>query len=149
MENVVIDRVDPTDVDLMAHLFNQMFRPERDADSFRRRLAHRGKPLFLVARVESEAVGFYIGMELKPTVHFAWLCGVLPDARRSGVATRLMHAAIDWAKAEGYQHIRFECSNNQRPMLHFGVSSEFNIAGIRWDGDRNENLVIFERTLLD
>jgi len=32
-------------------------------------------------------------------------------------------------------------------MLHFGVSSEFDIVGLRWDADRATNLVIFERSL--
>ena len=147
MSQVVIDTVDPKDTALMAHLFNQVFRPERSADSFARRLQNRLNPLFLVARINNEAVGFYIGMELKPTTHFGWLCGTTNAARRMGVATQLIHRAMDWARTEGYEHIRFECSNNQRPMLHFGISSGYNIVGIRWDSDRNENLIIFERSL--
>jgi len=149
MMNVVIDRVDPGDTDLMAHLFNQMFRPERSADSFSRRLQNRVKPVFLVARVDDEAVGFFIGMELKPTVHFGWLCGVLPSARRLGVATQLMHAAMDWARTEGYEYIRFECDNRQRAMMNFAINSNYDIVGLRWDHDRLQNLVIFERSLLE
>lgn len=149
MTNVVIDRVDPQDSDLMAHLFNQMFRPERSPDAFARRLKNRTQPLFLVARIEEEAVGFYIGMELKPLVHFGWLCGVNPDVRRMGVATQLMHAAMDWARTEGYEYLRFECDNHQRPMLHFAITSGFDVVGIRWDHDRAQNLVIFERSLIE
>ncbi len=145
--NVVVDRVDPTDIALMAHLFNQMFRPARDEESFRRRLLARHKPLFMVARVDSDAVGFYVGLELKPSVHFAWLVGVNSDMRRMSIATQLMHSAMDWARTEAYRSIRFECDNRQRAMLHFGVSSEFDIVGLRWDADRATNLVIFERSL--
>ena len=145
----VIDRIDPSDTALMAHMFNQVFRPERTAESFTRRMKSRHNPLFMIARIDNEAVGLYVGLELKPTVHFAWLCGVLPAVRRMGVATQLMHAAMDWARAEGYQSIRFECDNHQRAMLHFGISSGYDIVGIRWDADRSQNLVIFERPLAE
>lgn len=145
--NVVIDRIDPAETQLMAHLFNQVFRPEREPESFARRLKNRVNALFMVARVDDRAVGFYVGMELKPSVHFAWLCGVMPDARRMGVASQLIHAAMDWARTEGYEIVRFECGNHQRAMLHFGISAGYDIVGIRWDPDRAENLIILERDL--
>ncbi|TVQ31727.1 MAG: GNAT family N-acetyltransferase [Phycisphaeraceae bacterium] len=149
MTNVVIDRVDPTDTKLMSHMFNLVFRPERPPESFDRRLKGRHNPLFMVARIDNDAVGFYVGLELKPTVHFAWLCGVSPDVRRMGVATQLMHAAMDWARTEAYNSIRFECDNHQRAMLHFGISAGYDIVGLRWDADRSQNLIIFERLLMD
>ncbi len=145
--NVVVEKVNPRDYDLVAHLFNQMFRPEREAAHFKRRLEARPNPLFLVASVNKDAVGFYLGMELKPSVHFAWLCGVNPDVRRMSIATQLMHAAEEWARDEKYDSIRFECDNHQRAMLHFGISAEYDIGGIRWDVDRSQNLIIFERML--
>ncbi len=147
--NVVVDRVDPKDTALMSHLFNQIFRPPRTPEQFARRLLSRHNPLFMVARVDTAAVGLYVGLELKPSVHFAWLCGVMPDARRMGVATQLMHAAMDWARTEGYHYIRFECDNRQRAMLHFGISGGYDIIGLRWDPDRGSNLVIFERPLAE
>jgi GNAT superfamily N-acetyltransferase len=147
--NVVIDRVNPTEHELMSHLFNQVFRPERSPESFARRLRNRLNTCFLVARVETQAVGFFVGMELKPTVYFGWLCGVLPDARRMGVATQLIHAAMDYARTEGYQWMRFECGNRQRAMLHFGITAGYDIVGVRWDPDRQENLIILERSLTE
>lgn len=147
MADVVIDRIDPNDTGTLVHLNNQVFRPERDAAFFERRLKNRVNPLVMVARIESDAVGFFIGMELKPSVFFAWLVGVLPDARRMGIASQLMRAAGDWAKDHGYRSIRFECTNRHRAMMHFGIAEDYNIIGMRWDPDRGENLHIFERTL--
>lgn len=146
-EDVVIDLLDPKDVDLMAHLFNQVFKPERPPASFGRRLEGRKNALFMVARIKSEAVGFFVGMELKPSVHFAWLVGVMPDARRMGVATRLMQSAASWAREHGYTYLRFECHNQMRPMLHFGIAEQYDLVGVRWDNDMARNLVIFEKTL--
>lgn len=149
MQEIVIDRLDPGDLTLLTHLNNQVFRPERDVKFFERRFRNRMNPLVLGARVGSDAVGFMVGMELKPSVFFAWLVGVLPDARRMGVATQLMGAAETWAREREYRTIRFECGNKHRAMLQFGVAEGYDVIGLRWDVDRNENLIIFEKTIAD
>lgn len=148
MADVVIDQIDPNDSETIVHMNNQVFRPEREAQFFERRLKNRVNPLVMVARIDHNAVGFFIGMELKPSVFFAWLVGVLPDARRMGIASQLMEAAGDWARTRGYRSIRFECTNRHRGMMHFGIAAEYDIFGVRWDPDRAENLLIFEKALL-
>lgn len=147
MADVVIDLVDPKDSDTLIHLYNQVFRPARKVEFFDRRLKNRVNPLVMVARIENDAVGFFVGMELKPTVFFAWLVGVLPDATRIGIGGQLMRAAGGWARERGYLAIRFECTNRHRAMMHFGIAEEYNLLGIRWDPDRGENLLIFEHSL--
>ncbi len=147
MADAIIDRIDPTDLELVTHLYNQLFRPERDVDWIARRLKGRYNILIQVARIEQDAVGFSVGMELKSNVHFSWICGVVPEMRRMGIATQLMCAAEDWARSEGYASIRFECSNQVRPFLHFGIANDYDIAGLRWDPDRMMNLIIFEKVL--
>lgn len=147
MSDIVIDLLDPADTALITHLYNQVFRPERDEAFFERRLQNRMNPLVMGARVEDEAVGFYVGMERTPRVFFSWLVGVLPSARRMGVATQLINTAADWAQSRGYGAIRFECHNRQRAMLHFGIANGYDIVGIRWDSDRAENLLVLEKQL--
>lgn len=147
MAEIVIDRLDPTDLKVLVHLNNQVFRPDRDIEFFERRFRNRMNPLALGARVGSDAVGFMLGMELKPSVFFSWLVGVLPDARRMGVASQLLLAAEEWARERDYLAIRFETSNAHRAMLHFGVAAGYDIIGLRWDVDRSENLVIFEKRI--
>jgi len=147
MPDAAIDRINPKDTATIVHLNNQVFRPERDAEFFDRRLKNRVNPLVMVARVGDEAAGFFIGMELKPTVFFAWLVGVLPDARRMGIASQLMRAAGGWAGDQGYRSIRFECTTRHRAMMHFGIAEGYDVIGMRWDGDRGENLLIFEKSL--
>jgi GNAT superfamily N-acetyltransferase len=149
MPDIVIDLVDPADTKLLAHLYNQIFRPERTAENLARRYRGREDVLIMVARYEQDAVGFYAGFELKPGVHFAWLCGVVSDFRRQGIGTRLMQAAEDWVRTHGYHGMRLECYNTHRHMLHFGIASGYDIVGLRWDGDANANLIIFERLFED
>lgn len=147
MANITIDRIDPKDLSLVTHLYNALFRPQRSEEWIRRRMRGRYNVLILVARTGNDAVGFYAGMELKPSVHFAWMVGVVPELRRAGIATQLMHAAEDWARTEGYKSLRFECENQIRPFLHFGIADGYDIVGIRWDPDRLTNLVIFEKMI--
>ena len=147
MADAIIDRINPADLDLVGHLYNQIFRPERDAEWIRKRMRGRHNVLIQVARKGRDPIGFYAGMELKPSVHFSWLVGVVPEMRRTGIATQLMHAAEEFARSEGYRTMRFECANNIRPFLHFGIADGYDIAGIRWDQDRMNNLIIFEKTI--
>lgn len=149
MADAIIDRINPADVGLIAHLYNTVFRPQLSEADLRQRLRGRHNVLVQVARVRDDAVGFYIGMELRPDVHFTWACGVVSEMRRAGIATQLMHSAEDWARSEGYKTLRFECSNAVRPFLHFGIANDYDIVGIRWDPQQMQNVLIFEKSLND
>jgi GNAT superfamily N-acetyltransferase len=147
MADAIIDIVGPEDLPVIVQLYNQIFRPPRDVESFHRRYQGRYNVLQLVARVQNRPVGFFLGFELKPTVFFAWFYGVVPEYRRQGIATQLIEAVHSWARQNEYEAIRFECHNQHRPMLHLAISLQYDIVGIRWDPDRGDNLVIFEKTL--
>jgi GNAT superfamily N-acetyltransferase len=147
MADAIVDIIDQEDMPVLVDLYNQIFRPPRNLDSFDRRFLGRHNVLRLVARVGREPVGFFLGFELKPTVFFAWFYGVLPSYRRLGIASQLMEAVHDWARDQDYEAIRFECHNQHRPMLHLAIAKEYDIVGMRWDPDRGENLVIFEKAL--
>lgn len=147
MANAKIDIVGSEDIPLVTDLYNQIYRPPRTAEFFRRRFLGRYNPLMLVASVDEQPVGFFLGFELKPGVFFAWLYGVMPQFRRMGIASQLMDAVHEWAVQHEYDTIRFECQNGHRPMLHMAIEREYDIVGIRWDPDRGSNLVIFEKML--
>jgi GNAT superfamily N-acetyltransferase len=147
MADAMIDLAGPEDLPVITRIYNQIFRPARDVESFRRRFQGRFNVLQLVARVGDQPVGFFLGFELKPTVYFAWFYGVIPDVRRQGIASQLMDAVHSWAKQNDYESIRFECHNQHRPMLHLAIAQQYDIVGIRWDPDRGDNLVIFEKVL--
>src|SRR5262245_37284046 len=148
MADAVVDILGPQDLPVIVNLYNQIFRPPRDLESFRRRFQGRYNILQMVARVENQAVGFFLGFELKPTVFFAWFYGVLPDWRRQSIALQLMDAVHSWARQNDYEAIRMECHNQHRPMLHLAIASGYDIVGIRWDPDRLNNLVLFEKALV-
>ena len=149
MADAIIDVVGPEDLSTIVELYNQIFKPTRDIESFRRRYLGRYNVLQMLASVGGRPVGFFLGFELKPDTFFAWFYGVLPDFRRQGIASQLMEGVHSWVRLHEYESIRFECHNQHRPMLHLAIALGYDIVGIRWDPDRGDNLVIFEKTLND
>lgn len=149
MEGVQVEVVGQTDLPIIADMYNVIFRPARNVEFFRRRLLGRYNPLLLVASINNRPVGFATGFELKPTVFFGWLLGVLPDYRRGGIAKQLCDALFTWAAEHNYELVRMECHNTHRTILAMSVNMEFDIVGLRWDSDRTENLIILEKKLDD
>ena len=147
MADSEIVMVGPGEIPLVTNLYNEIFRPPQDTAFFERRLLGRYNKLLLVANIERQPVGFALGFELKPSVFFGWLLGVLPSQRRQGVASQLLEAMTTWAAEHEYHGLRMECHNAHRPILHLAIESGFNIVGVRWDPDRQDNLVLLERDL--
>lgn len=148
MADAVIDVVGTDELPLIVDMYNQIFRPAKTVESFRRRYLGRYNVLQLVARIGDKPVGFFLGFELKPDTFFAWFYGVLPDCRRAGIGSQLMEAAHAWAAAHDYETIRLECHNQHRPLLHLAIALGYDIVGMRWDADRADNLVLFEKSLV-
>jgi GNAT superfamily N-acetyltransferase len=147
MSDIAIEIAGPEELPTIVGLFNQIFRPARTLESFQRRYLGRHNVLQLIARQGTEPVGFFLGFELKPDTYFAWFYGVVSNVRRMGVGAQLIEEAQKWAMDKGYQAIRLECYNQQRPMLHLAIELGYDIVGIRWDPARTANLVIFEKFL--
>ena len=147
MADAVIDVVGMDELPTIVSLYNQVFRPAKPLDAFRRRYLGRYNVLQLVARLDDRPVGFFMGFELKPGTFYAWFYGVIPDARRHGVGAQLLEAAQSWAQQASYDLIRLECHNQHRPMLHLAIDLGYDIVGMRWDADRGDNLVLFEKGL--
>lgn len=147
MAEPMIESVGDEGIPLIVDLYNQIFRPLRDAEWFRRRFQGRNSVLRLVIRVDGQPQGFFLGYELKPDMFYAWFYGVLPEARRAGLGSLLMDAAHLEAQKQNYKWIRLECENTHRPMLHLAIELGYDVVGLRWDAERKVNVIIFEKLL--
>jgi GNAT superfamily N-acetyltransferase len=147
MADVIVELLGPEDVPVIVKLYNQIFRPPRDEEHFQRRYLGRHNVVQMVARLGDRPVGFLLGFEQKPRVFFTWFYGILPQYRRQGIASQLMEAIHSWCKLNDYESIRIECYNQHRPMLHMAIHHEYDVIGIRWDSDRGDNLILFQKTL--
>ncbi len=140
---------DDLQLPLAVELYNSMFRPRREIDFFKRRFLGRHNALTLLARLDNRPVGFWVGFELKPNMFYQWLGGVLSDFRRHGIARQLHEAQQAWSRDHGYEYIRCECLNHQREFIHFAISLGYDIAGIRWDSQHADNLIVFEKHVVE
>lgn len=148
MADAIIDIVGVDELPLIVDMYNQIFRPTKSIESFRRRYLGRYNILQLVARVKDKPAGFFLGFELKPDTFFAWFYGVLPECRRMGIGSQLIEAAQSWVAQHEYESIRLECHNSHRAMMHLAIELEYDVIGLRWDADRGDNLVLFEKNLI-
>ncbi|MHC4065817.1 MAG: GNAT family N-acetyltransferase [Planctomycetota bacterium] len=147
MATAKIEIVGPSEYGLIRDLYNRIARPPVDESYFQRRLRYRHNVLMMVAEMDHQPVGFSCAYELRPTTFYGWLYGVLPEARRLGVASQLMAAEHAWAKEQRYEMIRFECYNQHKPMLLLAIQTGYEIIGLRHDSRTAGNLVIFEKHL--
>jgi len=146
MANAKIEIVGPGEYQLICDLYNEIFKPPVDVQFFEKRLRNRNA-LVLVAELDKQPAGFSCGYELRPSTYYSWLCGVLPDARRLGVATQLLDGEFAWAGDQGYEMIRLECYNHHRAMLSLAIKRGYDVVGTRWDSRTASNLVVFEKFL--
>ena len=147
MADAQVDVLGLGELPLVAGLYGEIFTPARDADSLKRHFIGRYNELVLIASQDDRPVGFYLGYEADPRAHFGWLLGVLPDARRQGVASQLLDAAEEWARNHQYETLRCEVHSHARAMQHMAIAREYDITGLRWDPDVGTNVVIFEKPL--
>lgn len=128
---------------------NEVFRPRQEIAYFKRHLLGHYNTLVLIARVNERPVGMWIGYEDRPGLFRHWLGAVHPDFRREGVARQLQEAEHSWAQEHGYHAIRCEATNRQREFVQFAINTEFDIIGIRYEGERADNMIVFEKQLRD
>lgn len=117
-----------------------------DTIEYERRLP--GVPhLLLLAESGGEMAGFKVGYEREGTF-YSWMGGVHPAYRREGVAKLLAREQEDWAKQQGYRHIRFKTRNYLKPMLIFALTNGFYISAVEKRADPLSNRIWLEKVLV-
>ncbi len=147
MANAKIIAVGLGELEVIADMYSQIYSPPQHEEFFRRRFEGREGQCLLIAMLDDRPVGFAFGYELKPTTFYCWLCGVIPDAQRMGVATQLMQALEAFAADHDFTAMRFECQNQHRAMLHLAITEGYDLIGIRWDPSSAANMAIFEKEM--
>lgn len=101
--------------------------------------------LILLKSIAGEDVAFKVGYEReKDGSFYSWMGGVLPQARRKGIALALAIEQERWAKAQGYQSIKFKTLNRHKKMLYFALGRGFDIIGVDAFPERGENRIWLE-----
>lgn len=138
-----IHRASTGDLDALAPLFDayrRFYGQPGDVPRARRfleeRMAH-GESVVLLATREGRALGFTQLYPLFSSVRTArlWLLNdlfVAPDARRGGVARRLLEAAAEFARADGAAGLMLETGRDNAPARALYHAAGWNEDHSQW-----------------
>ena len=100
------------------------------------------------ASIDGKLVGFKVGRSNDPRTFESWVGGVLPKARKQGIASQLARLQEAWCRANGFQFIQTETAHDNPAMLTVNLKEGFCIMGT--DLDRGTNLkVVLQKALND
>ena len=100
------------------------------------------------ASADGELVGFKVGRSNDPRTFESWVGGVLPNARKRGVASQLARLQEAWCRANGFRFIQTETAHDNQAMLTVNLKEGFCIVGTYLD--RGTNLkVVLQKALKD
>ena len=121
------------------------FEAPYNENEYERRLSGK-KHLILIAYVKNTATGFKVGYKIKDAF-YSWMGGVLPEFRNINIAEKLAKKQEEWAVENGFKKIRLKTLNKHKAMLHFALSSEFEIIDFKLKENYNKSRIILEKIL--
>ncbi len=88
--------------------------------------------LVLIAKSDASVVGCKVGYDkFQDGSFYSWLGGVIPSARKIGIAKLLASDQEQWAKTKGYKSIKFKTLNRHKTMLIFAIKNGFEIYNVK------------------
>ena len=85
--------------------------------------------MILLAFREGHPVGFKMGFRCEPGTFESWRGGVLPEARRQGLARLLMDQQHAWCAEAGFRFVQTAVSADNVAMLILNLQCGFAITG--------------------
>lgn len=111
-------------------------------DEFERRLG-AGPSLVLIAEQNQHLVGFKCGYQRGDhTTFYSWMGGVIPSARKGGVADAMLKEMEEWCINKRYKYLSFKTLNEHTAMLIFALKRGFEITGTE-KSEKDERLRIW------
>ncbi|WP_422361791.1 GNAT family N-acetyltransferase [Reichenbachiella sp.] len=106
------------------------------------------KHLIAIAEVEGKLAGFKVGYDkFGNTSFYTWMGGVLPKFRKMGLAKALADFQEQFALEEGFDSIVLKTRNRHKNMLHFAISSGFEIMDVELRSESAENRILLKKQL--
>ena len=132
-----------TEFSVIADLESQIpeFEDHYTLDKILKRLENR-RSLALVARSDGKVVAYKVGYGETDYRFYSWIGGVLPDHRREGWATKLLHHQEQWCRAQEYKEINIWTANRYRKMLIFLLKEHYEIYAVA-----NDSKVLMRKSL--
>ena len=131
--------------DRLKSFLNPLF--DDDWSDYATKLSGR-RSLFAILAFDSEdnIIGLKMGYERNRGVFNSWIGAIAPEYRGQSLATRLLEAQHEWAKAAGFRGIETATRQHNRAMGIVNLKGGFVIAGLDVIPG-NETKVIFYKDL--
>ncbi|MEQ8745366.1 GNAT family N-acetyltransferase [Pyruvatibacter sp.] len=82
-----------------------------------------------IAERDGAPVGFKAGYATALRRYYSWLGGVVPSARRQGIARALMREQHRWITASRFNHVECHVEQKNRAMIEANLKAGFVVAG--------------------
>lgn len=106
------------------------------------------KHLIAIAEVDGQLAGFKVGYDkFGNSTFYTWMGGVLPQFRKKGLAKALAEFQENYARNEGYNAVILKTRNRHKNMLHFAISSGFEIIEVEPRAESSENRILLKKKL--
>ena len=103
--------------------------------------------LMLVAWLRGTPVGFKVGYQLQPRVFYSAKGGVVPEARRQGIAQALLHAMLKRVRERGYRRFVFDTFPNKHPgMTILALNEGFRVVRADYNPEHSDYRLRFARS---
>ena len=99
----------------------------------------------VVALDTGQPVGFKIGYKQRPHYFESWMGGVMPDARRRGIADELQHRQHAWCVEQGFRIVTTITSGDNAPMLILNLRHGYTVVGTFLDRGKHLKVILQKR----
>ena len=107
----------------------------------------RADLMMLVAWLRGDPVGFKVGYQLQPRVFYSAKGGVVPEARRQGIARALLHAMLERVQTRGYRRFVFDTFPNKHPgMTILALNEGFRVIQAGYNPEHSDYRLRFARS---
>ena len=123
----------------------ELFGPGSNAAELRASLQGKQQIYACLAFQEGRPVGYKLGYMQRAHYFESWRGGVLPSARRKGIAGELQRMQHKWCKAQGFRILTTITDGHNAPMLILNLQHGFTIVGTVFDRGQHLKVVLQKR----
>ncbi len=126
---LAIHRLNKSELNWLGPVNQKVFKEKRLINSLNHRVL-----IALLACVDDKPVGFKIGYSLNEKEFYSAKGGVLPEYRRIGIATKLLHHMLYEAGRNRFTNFVYDTFPETYPgMYHLGLREGFAISYTKWN----------------
>lgn len=107
--------------------------PEFDEGDFEQRYRDRipeNDSLILLAELDGGKAGYSVAYDkFGDNSFYLWMAGVVPEARRKGVMTRMLERVEEVASDRGYEEVKIKTRNERKGMRCLLIDQGYDVCG--------------------